>query len=1316
MDPSESERNPVEELAEEFVERYRRGERPPLREYTDRCPQHADRIRALFPALVVMEKVRPEPAEATGAAVGPATGNIPLERLGDYRILREVARGGMGIVYEAEQESLGRHVALKVLPGHALLDPRHLQRFQREARAAARLHHTNIVPVHGVGVCDGLHYYVMQFIQGQGLDEVLVELRRLRQARQGPAPDDAGRATLKDAGQAVSAVAVAQALLSGQFAAAGPQRAEPAPSLPTPLAQAGGRGEGSEVRGNSSSSEIHMPGQPEGTALSETGWPYWQSVARIGLQVADALAYATSQGVLHRDIKPSNLLLDTRGTVWVTDFGLAKAETDHDNLTHTGDIVGTLRYMAPERFQGQADVRSDLCALGLTLYELLTLRPGFDEGDRNKLIAQVMHDEPPRPRKLNPAVPRDLETVVLKAIAREPAQRYQTPQELAEDLQRFLDDRPIRARRLGPVQRGWRWCRRNPIVASLSAMVLGLLLFGAVGSTVAALILAAAHGEARQAEKNAADEAEANRKSLVRMLVATGARHLDEGDDLASFPWFVEALKRDHKDPAREAMHRVRLGAVLQQAPKLVQMWFHDTNASAAFSADGRRVVTATFVLGPVADGPTARVWDVATGKPVSPPLKHRLLGPAALSPDGSRVVTGGGDEKEGSAQVWDAQTGEAVTPPLPHAAIVRFVSFSPDGRYVLTATGLNRRGGIARVWEAATGKPVTPPLEHKPEIFSAKFSPDGRRVLTASMDGTARVWDAATGELALTLKHTHLVHDAAFSRDGSRIVTSCYEYYARVWEATTGRLVAEMKHKDWVRNADFSPDGRLVVTACDDNTARIWNAVTGAPAAPPLQHRQRVTRAAFSPDGRRIVTSSMDTTVRVWDATTGKELTAPMRHVYGVDHAAFSPDGRHVLTASRDQTVRLWDVSTGELAVTRPPDDGKANWGPISPDARLVIAIRASDHIVHIRDVATGQPVTVIPHAQKVVGYQSFSPDSRLVVTCCADGTARIWNARTGAAATALPHAGVQFASFSADGRRLVTVGTDKTVRVWNVTTGDAVGPPMPDTSAVEALSPDGRRVGGSSYDAGTKVWGAIVWDAATGELLASHRGHRDHINRVVFSPDGRRVLTSSFDFTAQLWDATTGATVAPPLRHGSWVLNAAFSPDGRRVVTGSADGTARVWDAETGQPVTPPLQHGGWVGILGWVGQVGFSPDGRYVSTVAGTAVQVWDATTGEPITPPLKAVSAPVFSADSRRVITGGGDQTVRVWSLGPIDWPLEALVLLGQLLTGRRIDDTGALVPLEHTEPSLSAQANARENLRRAWETLRAKYPRGFTPAP
>ncbi len=516
MNPESVQRDPVEEFAEEFVRRQRAGERPSIAEYADRYPRWADEIRELFPGLVLMERLKPATTEVTET---PADWHDhQLRQLGDFRILREIGRGGMGIVYEAEQVSLGRHVALKVLPASSLIDPRRLQRFEREARAAARLHHTNIVPVHGVGQQDDVHYIVMQYIPGQGLDQVLDELKRWRDLPGSPAPGAAAPGPTVSARGPASAVAAA--LVSGVFPAAAQAIPasddgldhEPDEAVPAALADA-------------ASLSLLRPG--DSAASSLTGRSYWHSVARIGVQAADALTYAHGQGLLHRDVKPSNQLLDLQGTVWVTDFGLAKTASETDNLTETGDIVGTLRYLAPERLLGGGDARSDVYALGLTLYELLTFQPAFRETDAHQLMQQVAHDEPAPPRRLNPAVPRDLETIVLKAMAREPARRYPSAAEQAADMRRFLEDRPILARRASVRERLVKWVRRRPAVAALLLCVLAVTLIGVGGviwqwrDAVAALEREQkALDKAQQAKTLADNEAERAKKE------ATAAREV----------------------------------------------------------------------------------------------------------------------------------------------------------------------------------------------------------------------------------------------------------------------------------------------------------------------------------------------------------------------------------------------------------------------------------------------------------------------------------------------------------------------------------------------------------------------------------------------------------------------------------------------------------------------------------------------------------------------------------------------------------------------------------------------------------------------
>lgn len=606
--PAESSR--LDQLAESFAERYRRGERPSLTQYISAHPDLADQIRELFPALVIMEQVDQDlPLPSGGSAVAPSL-TAPLPQLGDFRIIREVGRGGMGVVYEAEQVSLGRRVALKLLPRHLLTNEKHTRRFDREARAAARLHHTNIVPVFGVGEQDGIHYYVMQFIRGQGLDEVLVELRRLRgesaaaRGHQPAAAREVAAARPVPVAEGRVAVQVAESLLTGQFeqtvlvggdggdgsdsgqAAGRSGQASAVSGQPN----AGDRGRTAQSVGSPAergtaahrcltaadttlaqradtavaSGAFPLPGQSEARSKAQSQQVYWQSVARLGVQAAEALQYAHGQGIIHRDIKPGNLLLDARGSVWVTDFGLAKV-ADQQDLTHTGDLLGTLRYMAPEQFDGKADARSDVYALGLTLYELLALQPGFEETDRRRLVRQVTTGAPVRLRLVEPRIPRDLETIVHKAIERDPAQRYKTAGELAADLQRYLGDEPIRARRISPMTRFTRWCRRNPA----GAAVVALLVLGLCGSIAAAALFA--NEQNRTADALADSNAKSQQLSAQNDVLARERRRADEERHRAEQE--QQRAEENHRR-AREAVDRLltKVAQDLEDTPQMEQI------------------------------------------------------------------------------------------------------------------------------------------------------------------------------------------------------------------------------------------------------------------------------------------------------------------------------------------------------------------------------------------------------------------------------------------------------------------------------------------------------------------------------------------------------------------------------------------------------------------------------------------------------------------------------------------------------------------------------------------------------------------------
>ena len=418
MPDTDPNREPVEVLAAQYAERLRRGELPTVEEYAARYPEVADEIRELFPTVAAMEQLKAHSERGSDgrASLGP----VKLAELGDYRIISEIGRGGMGVVYEAQQESLDRRVALKVLPREALHDRRQLARFQREARLTARLHHTNIVQVYDVGEEDGFHFYAMQFVHGVGLDHVIGRLVA-----------DVGDQELGDEKRLLDAAC---------------------------------RELGAE------------PG------LGPHGTHYFRQLARLGASVASALAYAHSQGTLHRDIKPGNLLLDDAGTVWVTDFGLAMTQ-EKSRPGQASLLAGTLRYMPPERFDGPAGAPGDIYCLGLTLWELATCRPVFNAQDHKELVRCIQEGDTPPPRAVNRDIPRDLEAIILRAAAPDPEQRYASATALAVDLQRFLDELPVAARPVSAPRRFARWCRRNRLVAGLGTTTFLLTLLVAVVPT-----------------------------------------------------------------------------------------------------------------------------------------------------------------------------------------------------------------------------------------------------------------------------------------------------------------------------------------------------------------------------------------------------------------------------------------------------------------------------------------------------------------------------------------------------------------------------------------------------------------------------------------------------------------------------------------------------------------------------------------------------------------------------------------------------------------------------------------------------------------
>jgi serine/threonine protein kinase len=532
----------LDDLLEEFAKRLEAGEAADPAAFAAAHPERADALRRLLPVIQVLAGLEHSGPEA--AAPAPAA----LGALGDFRIVREVGRGGMGVVYEAQQISLGRRVALKVLPFAAALDGRQLQRFKNEAQAAAGLHHGHIVPVYGVGTERGVHYYAMQFIDGHTLAHLIAGLRpRPERPAAGPGATTGPPAPL--AGPAAAERERTPERPNAPAAGSASATGEPLPPYvppyaPAPLAGAAPARAAATVRAAAA-----------GTAASAQTAGFFRTAADLGRQAAEALEHAHQQGVIHRDVKPANLLVDGCGHLWVTDFGLAHCQ-GQAGLTMTGDLLGTLRYMSPEQALAQRvviDHRTDVYSLGATLYELLTLEPAFAGSDRQELLRQIAFEEPRRPRKVSKAVPAELETVVLKAMEKNPADRYATAQELADDLRRFLDDRPIRAKRPSLAQRLRKWSRRHrAVVTSTAVCLLALLVTLVAGLAWSNLRI----GEERD-RKDEALRAKEEEAAVTRAVNEFLQKDLLGQADIANQPFLrARTAERNPKVTVRELLDR----------------------------------------------------------------------------------------------------------------------------------------------------------------------------------------------------------------------------------------------------------------------------------------------------------------------------------------------------------------------------------------------------------------------------------------------------------------------------------------------------------------------------------------------------------------------------------------------------------------------------------------------------------------------------------------------------------------------------------------------------------------------------------------
>jgi WD40 repeat protein/serine/threonine protein kinase len=1124
--------------------------------------RHAEIAAALADCLDGLDFIQQAgvPLGSSDEAIVPSTAASPGAPLGDFHIVREVGRGGMGVVYEAEQISLGRRVALKVLPFASTLDSRQLQRFKNEAQAAAHLHHQHIVPVYATGCERGVHYYVMQYIDGQTLAGVITELRSLAEEAHGgertPCCSQEVKALLTEPWAARDEEAPNGATEAGTV---------PPPTTlvpPTTTAQAG-----------------FLTGQSIQSAA------FIRMAARLGVQAAEALEHAHHLGVVHRDVKPANLLVDGRGHVWVTDFGLAHCQ-GQVGLTMSGDLVGTLRYMSPEQAlaqRGVIDHRSDVYSLGVTLYELLTLQPAFDGQDRQEVLRQIAFEEPRPPRRIHRAIPAELETIVLKAMAKSPAERYATAQEMADDLQRFLDDKPIRARRATLIQKIRKWTRRHPgVVATATAALIVLVLALAVSNVLisweknqkadalrdkeTALQLAQANFEEADRQKKSAQkqegiaEAEAKRareqeRLARRRLYATQMNLAYQAWEAGQSPRVLALLEGQRPKFGQEDLRSFEwyyLWRRLHQQQRLILRGHKGAILTLAFSPDGKTLASGDS-LGIV------KLWDVASGAECATLVRGSSGGgELAFSPDGKILAYSGGGAGGATVTLWEVATGRQLTGLEGSGSSL---SFSPDGKTLAMATD-----ETVRLWDVASRQQRGTLRAPPGPVLSLDFSPDGKTLATVSgwgsEDGGIVLWDLTTKPVRPRLKLQGLgAYRVKFSPDGKLLATGAWNFI-RTYDVVTGQEKASFRgHIGRVSLLAFSSDGRTLTSAAQDRTVRLWDVRTrherGSLARP-----ARVSSLALSPDGKTFASAGQDGVVRLWDLEPPTERTTVQHYPDRAGFVALSPDSKLLISGGGSE-VKLWDVTTGQargiLAI-------QSMFLAISPDGKLLAS--RDDAGVKLWDVATGQRRATIP-GKGGTGL-AFSTDGKTLAMDSPDGTLQLWDVASRCIRAVLaPRAplSVDRVAFSPDGRHLAVGDKWGAVQLWDTTGKPGFTLPLegPEGWAKVAYSPDGKILA-TGYDGGS----VKLWDTATGQLRASLNGHTDGIDSLVFFPDGQTLATGSRDSTIRLWDVVTGQERATLKEHKDSVFALAVAPDGVLLASGSFDGTVKLWRAATDAEAT--------------------------------------------------------------------------------------------------------------------------------------------------
>ena len=1075
-----------------------------------------------------------EPRRADSVDDEAATADL----FGDYRILGELGQGGMGIVYLGRQESLDRLVALKMLPPSAAQDDTAVARFKREIRALARCDHPNVVKILASGEAQNQLYYAMELIQGADLSQVAKVLS---------SSDDFDSAV-------TTASETVRTAKDKVFA-----------SVPA----------------------IAQPGVPAELSAKNRD----KTLAALFRDAARGLQHLHDQGIVHRDIKPGNLMVtESDHRVVIMDLGLAAVGDASRSITRDkSSLLGTLRYIPPEQLQRsllQVDARADIYSLGVSLYELLTDRPFLDGDTEVRLIEQVLRVTPPAAHKVKPSIARDLSVIVAKATEKDPALRYVNAEAFAQDLDNFVEGRPVVAR---PPTLGYLLqvaIRRH---RALAAVILAAIVVGVVGTAVFIYELNDALGIAREqreeahAQREVADTQRAKAQEQFRRAeesrYAADMRLTQASAEEGNYGTVRDGLARyvpKQGEPDLRGFEWRYLSKLL--AGESVATFTGHTGEirNVAFSPDGALLATASTDA-------TVRVHDLGERREVK---LLEIDGPGVMdiefSPDGKTLAVASGNWRTSSVAghvfLYDVPSFELRRKLSGHTASVNTVSFSDDGTKLASGSEDN----TALVYDLSAGADTPPRVlpGRTTGMNAVAFAANSTRLVTASGDGFVQIWDmtkASEKPLVDEILHISGVMSLAVSRVGNLIAAGSRDGPVLLYDLTTNTVQAQFSTDQGVVNAlAFSRDGKTLATAGSNCTIKLWDAATRRPVALLRGHWDMVFAVEFSPDDRTLASGSTDAAVKLWSTEGARRGGAVFNGA--VAGIAFSPDGSTIAIAEgarptvdaaavRKGTAVLWDVASGERRATLTGHSSYLMAIAYSPDGAQ-LATTSTDGTAILWKVATGQPTATLTGHEGFVTSVAFSPDGATVATASRDHHIRLWDPATGTLRKTLgEHVGwVRSIAFSPDGALLASVGSDRTLRVWNTRTWAVIAALAGYEGAINSVvfNPAGTLIATGANDRTVRLWnieGGVEALEAGDEIVL--QGRNAAVQSVAFAPDGRTLVATSLDSSVSFWNVVTLLEVGVLRADDGGVLTAVFSPDGDTLATGSNDRTMALFHA---------------------------------------------------------------------------------------------------------------------------------------------------------